>query len=211
MSHLSSRSHSSSKFEGLPLLSAIGIIIAALITGFLISWNAQELGWPMMWIFAIACVAVTFLVNPKGLYLTVVSIPILFAIFVLLTGWFVTRSQQAEGADPFSTTALIMAAFPLAQFFPALITVVIACLVISVVRIALLKKFNDKSEEIAITRRQQVAEEDRRNRRTTQEARSRSSQVTVQELLERNKARQGRDHGSYRRSSESSGRPVDRL
>lgn len=206
MSHQSNRrsSRASASFDGIPTISAIGIISAALLTGLLISWNAQAIGWPFFLLFIIASIVSTLLVNPKGLYLTVVSIPTLFAFFIILTGWVVNRSDLPESGDPFSSTSLIFSVYPLVQGFPSLITGFVGSIIIAVVRIWLLKRYNKQVDRTQQSWRRHTANTNVRNRRVAQRARARSNQVTVQELLERSAAR--------RKVSPTRGRrPVERL
>ncbi|WP_257158779.1 DUF6542 domain-containing protein [Corynebacterium cystitidis] len=209
MSHQSSRSNrrASSTFDGIPTFTAVGIIAAALFTGLLISWNTHTVGWPFYLLFVVASIVAPLLVNPKGLYLTVVSIPILFGFFIVITGWVVNRSDLPEGGDPFSTTSLVFSAYPLVQGFPTLLVGLIGGLAIAVVRLWLLSRYNKQVLHSQQSWRTRAAEDNQRNRRIAQRARARSNQVTVQELLERNSAR-GRSTGS---TSTRRRRPVERL
>ena len=50
-----------------------------------------------------------------GLFLTVASIPIVYAITVVLAGFFITKANLPEGASAFSKTAIVTAAFPLSR------------------------------------------------------------------------------------------------
>ena len=72
--------------SGFSLGSGLSILIAALVTGGLISLYTQVIGWPFLAIFALASIIVATFVNPRGLFITVVSIPLLFTFFLLATG-----------------------------------------------------------------------------------------------------------------------------
>lgn len=63
----------------------------------LVSLMLGVIGLPYQLIFIIATLGVTLLVEARGLFLTVASIPILFGIFTPLTSWFV--SQQGVAAN----------------------------------------------------------------------------------------------------------------
>lgn len=167
----------------------------------------QLVGWPFLILFILSSIISTLLVNPRGLYLTVVSIPILFALFIVLTGWLVNRSELPEGGDPFSATSFIFSVYPLMQVFPALATGFIGAIIIAVVRLQLLKRYNTQVSRRQLSRRQRAAEDDRRNRRIAQRARARTNQVTVQELLERSQARRGSSSSTSVRAR----RPIERL
>mgnify|MGYP001039294545 CR=1 FL=1 len=168
----------------------MSIILAALITGLLLSLNAQAIGWPFLLCFAVAAIVVALVTDVRGLFLTVASIPLLFGIMTVLTAWIVTRSQAAEGTAPFSTTTIVTALFPLAQFFPVLAAVSLGAVAIALLRVWSNGRSRKAAEAAAITHRRRAAEADRRNRDTATRARRRTNQVTVEELLARNRSRQ---------------------
>lgn len=183
-----SRAHAGS--GGLPTWSGIAIVLAALITGLLLSINAQAVGLPFLLCFTVAALVVALFTEIRGLFLTVASIPLLFGIITVLTSWMVNRAQAAEGSPAFSTTALVTALFPLAQFFPLLLGVSAGAAAIALGRVWLSRRSGRAAEAAAIDHRRRAAEEDRRNRDTATRARRRTNQVTVEELLARNRARQ---------------------
>ncbi|MDO5668578.1 MAG: amino acid permease [Corynebacterium sp.] len=185
-----SRSRSRTRASGLPTWSGISILLAALITGLLLSLNAQAIGGPFLVCFAVAAIVVTLFTDVRGLFLTVASIPVLFGFMTVLTAWTVTRSQAAEGTAPFSTTTIVTALFPLAQFFPVLAAVSLGALAIALFRVWLSGRSRRAAETAAINHRRRAAEADRRNRDTATRARRRTNQVTVEELLARNRSRQ---------------------
>lgn len=174
---------------GLPTWSGIAIVLAALITGLLLSINAQAIGWPFLLCFAVAGIVVALATEARGLFLTIAAMPLLFGTMTVLTSWMVGRSLASDGTPAFSTTSIVTAIYPLAQFFPVLGGVTLVAAVIAAVRIWLLRRSGRVREETAIEVRRRTAEADRRNRDTVSRARSRANQVTVEELLARNRDR----------------------
>lgn len=168
------------------------------------------IGLPYQLIFIIATLGVTLLVEARGLFLTVASIPILFGIFTPLTSWFVSQQGVAANVSPgVSVTEILTAVYPLAQLFPTLIMVTLVAALIAVVRIILLRR-NQESRQVSgeLTRRaQREAEEANQNaarRARAQSTRVQSSktrnrraqptgdtgsQVTVDELIRRSQER----------------------
>lgn len=187
---------------GLPTWSGIAIVLAALITGLLLSLNSQSMGWPYLACFAIAGIVVAAFTEVRGLFLTVASLPLLFGIMTIVTSWVIGRSLAPEGTAAFSTTTIVTAIYPLTQFFPALIGTTLAATVIAVARVWWSKR-NEKVEDTrAIARRRRTAEADRRNRATASRARTQTNKVTVEELVARNRRR------SQRPTERPSERPV---
>lgn len=184
-----SRARPDARNAGLPTWSGIAIVIAALITGLLLSINAQSIGTPYLICFGVAAVVVALFTEARGLFLVVASLPLVFGIMTVISAWAVTRSLAAEGSAAFSTTTVITALFPLAQFFPVLFGATAAAGLIAVLRLWLLRRSGRARERAAIEHRRRAAEADRVNRDTASRARQRTNQVTVDELLARNRAR----------------------
>lgn len=168
-------------------------MLAGLLTGLIISLYLQEISMLYLVIFAVTTVVVTVFVESRGLFLTVVSIPLLFTVLTVITAWAVTQSLSAEGSDPFSTTAIITAVYPLTQYFPWLIAVTVICLVIAVLRLWLLRRAARKLREKENRRRRRARARDRRTRAAAADAREHSSQITVEELLARRNTRPHRE------------------
>lgn len=145
---------------------------------------------------------VALFTEARGLFLVVASLPLVFGIMTVISAWAVTRSLAAEGSAAFSTTTVITALFPLAQFFPVLFGATAAAGLIAVLRLWLLRRSGRARERAAIEHRRRAAEADRVNRDTASRARQRTNQVTVDELLARNRARNeaiGETRGGARR------------
>lgn len=192
----SSRQRPAGQFTGLPTWSAISIMVAGLLTGLVISFSQQEISLFYLVIFLIATVTVTMLVEVRGLFLTVVAIPLLFAVMTVISAWTVTRSLAAEGTAPFSTTSILTAVYPLTQYFPWLLTVTVICLVIAVLRVSLVRRTAHNQQVRERRRSRRALNRDRRTLNAAAHARGSSPQVTVEELLARS-----RQDGAARRES----------
>ena len=209
MSHVSSRSRTSPSvtFVGLPTGSGIGIVFAALFTGALLSLSTGAISWPLLALYALAVIAVTTLINPKGLSLTVTSAPLLFVATLVVVGWIMSRDSLAAGGAS-AKTALLAIAYPVAEFFPVLFFTTLGSLVIAGVRLRLIKRQN------AGIRRRETEERstiNRNNRRTTSQgrrAREQAQSVPVQELLDRARTEKTR---RKKGNSGGSSRVVNRL
>lgn len=180
------------------------MVFASLVTGLLLSLLLGTIGIPYQVIFIIASLGITLLVEARGLFLTVASIPILFGIFTPLTAWFVSQQGPSGSAPGVSTTEILTAIYPLAQFFPTLILVTVIASIIAVLRIRLLRKNQQTllSTEEKTRRAQREADQAnanaaRRARAQTTKVRSRraqapgsdGSQVTVDELIRKSQQR----------------------
>ena len=175
MSHASPRSAPAqdTTLSGFSLGSGLGILIAALVTGGLISLYTEVIGWPFLAIFALASVVVATFVNPRGLFITVVSIPALFTFFLLLTGTLNAYFALPEGQTSLGRTSVLVILYPLVQFFPVLAMVTLGALLIAFVRYQLLKRLNDDIRRHELRQRRRTNEA---NRRSIREA-SRSRQL----------------------------------
>ncbi|MDO5508994.1 MAG: hypothetical protein Q4F64_11750, partial [Corynebacterium casei] len=133
MSHVNTQSHPVSSraekgFGALPVWTSIAVIVAALATGLIISTITTSVGWPFLICFILGAVAASALVNVRGLFLTVGSIPLLFGIAIFFTSWLVSRASASEGSPAFSTTILVTSAYPLLEVFPYLAFTLLACI-----------------------------------------------------------------------------------
>lgn len=153
--------------SGFSLGSGLSILIAALVTGGLISLYTQVIGWPFLAIFALASIIVATFVNPRGLFITVVSIPLLFTFFLLATGTLNAYFSLPEGQTSLGRTSVLVILYPLVQFFPVLAAVTLGALFITVVRYLLLKRLNDDIQRHELRQRRRTNEA---NRRTAREA-----------------------------------------
>lgn len=158
----------------------------ALIIGMIIAVVTTNFNWEYTAFFAVGAFAAVILVNLRGLYLTVASVPLLFGIITFFTGWGITAGSSAGGAV--SKTALITAGYPLIERFPSLLIVTLACALIAVVRLWLGRRSAKSTQDRETATRRATAEADRRNRESASRARKRSGTLTVAEIAARNKA-----------------------
>ncbi|QGU06892.1 hypothetical protein COCCU_04730 [Corynebacterium occultum] len=191
-------------FTGLPTWSGVGIIFAALVTGLLVSVAMGGLGVTYLLCFTVAGIAVALFVELRGLFLSVAVLPLLFGILTPVAAWFVAQTM-ATAATGFSTTAIVTAIYPLAQFFPVLIVITVGAAVIALLRLWLHQRREQEREVVAREVRRREADADRANRATAYRARQTSTRtprrsrtergedrVTVEELLRRNQPRENR-------------------
>lgn len=206
MSHASPRSSSTSAstLTGFSTGSGIGIIVAALVTGGLIALYNEAIGLPFLVLFTVASIVVATFVNPRGLFLTVASIPLLYTFFMLLTGVLIAYFQLPEGQTSLGRTSAVLILYPLTQYFLVLLFVTLGSLLIALLRLRLLKKQNDDIRAREERQRRSISATNRRTRREASRSRQRSSgtdtRVTVEELLARRAERQKEktDSGSSR-------------
>lgn len=173
----------SAAFLGLPTGSAIAINAAALFTGALLAVSAGAITWPLLALFAAAVILTTLFVNPRGVFLTLVTAPLLFLVAVVASGLVIGKDQLAgEGAS--SRAAQLLVVYPLVELFPWLFFVTLISAVIGVVRIQLIKRQNRAIAAREARERRRVSSS---NRRTANQATS-SRSVSVEELVRRERA-----------------------
>ncbi|APT84456.1 hypothetical protein CAQU_04550 [Corynebacterium aquilae DSM 44791] len=179
---------------GLPTWSVTSIQAAALMTGLVFSVVTKELSVGYLVAFALGALATTLLVEARGLFVTVAQIPLLFAVFTPVAGWFVQDVTSPEGAPKdFSTTGLLAAVFPVATFFPVLAAVTVGCAVLALLRYFSARRKDERAAAAALKARRQMSSSDRANVETTTRVRARTrraledpkEQVTVEELLKK--------------------------
>ncbi|MGP5160414.1 DUF6542 domain-containing protein [Corynebacterium casei] len=208
MSHVNTQSHPVSSraekgFGALPVWTSIAVIVAALATGLIISTITTSVGWPFLICFILGAVAASALVNVRGLFLTVGSIPLLFGIAIFFTSWLVSRASASEGSPAFSTTILVTSAYPLLEVFPYLAFTLLACIAIAIFRVYRAKQTVTSINSKEQVSRRAMAESDRRNRETTSRARQTTERLSVAELVERNKKSSRAPRPEPRRGSTS--------
>lgn len=179
------------------------MVFASLATGLLLSLLIGEIGLPYQLLFIICSLGIALLVEARGLFLTVASMPILFGIFTPLTAWFVSQ-QGIAGGQGLSATAILTAIYPLAEMFPTLILVTLISAMIAVARIVLLRRNQQTMQTTGEQVRRAQREADLANATVASRARAQStrtrpsrrtgssgagSQVTVDELIRRSQER----------------------
>lgn len=178
MSHTSRRYRTAADrgAVGLPLWAGLAIVVAALVTGMLISIYFQEVGAIFLGCFAAAALVVALFTQPRGLFITVANIPIAFGFFTVLTAWLVGR-QLSPNVSGISATSAVTAVYPLLQFFPVLILVFLGAVAIACIRLALLRRQLQRAQERHVAERRTEAEKDYLNQQTASKARRRSADL----------------------------------
>lgn len=192
MSHVNAQSHPVSSraekgFGALPVWTSIAVIMAALVTGLLISSITASVGWPFLICFILGAIAASLIVHVRGLFLTVASIPLLFSIAIFITSWIVSRASAGEGSPMLSATILVTSAYPLLQVFPHLAITLLGCIAIAVFRLYRAKQKATSISSKEMVNRRTMAESNRRNTQTTSRARKTTERLSVAELVERSK------------------------
>ena len=192
MSHVNTQSHPVSSraekgFGALPVWTSIAVIMAALVTGLLISSITASVGWPFLICFILGAIAASLIVHVRGLFLTVASIPLLFSIAIFITSWIVSRASAGEDSPMLSATILVTSAYPLLQVFPHLAITLLGCIAIAVFRLYRAKQKATSISSKEMVNRRTMAESNRRNTQTTSRARKTTERLSVAELVERSK------------------------
>lgn len=160
----------------MPLTRALLVALVVTLVALAVSGVVGSVGMPFALIFGLGSLAVTWLVETRGLYMTVISLPLLYAVGTVGSGFINSTAGLPKGASPFSKTAILTTAFPLVQHFPVLIVTVLACALLAVLRLWRSDNHAKSREAEAQEKRRADAASDRRNR---------SERLSVAELLAR--------------------------
>lgn len=167
----------------MPLSRALLVALVVTLVALAVSGVLGSVGLPFALIFGLGSLAVTWLVETRGLYMTVISLPLLYALGTVGGGFINSAAGLPEGASPFSKTAILTTAFPLLQHFPVLIVTVVACALLAVLR--LWRSDNHAKDLKAEAQKKRRAE-------AASDRRSRSERLSVAELLARETTSSGR-------------------
>lgn len=148
-------------------------MIAVTITGLVFAFESHVAPLTFFVLFAIACVLTTLLVEPRGLFLTVVTQPIYYVIGTMLIGWIAAAPSASAGKK----TKLLTTAYPAVEHFlwlivPFLISVVIAFFRWRRLRSSATRAYNADS---AARQRRRAADESNRSSYTSVRTRSRAA------------------------------------
>lgn len=202
--------------RGIPLWAVPLLLIATLLTGAVISMSGGTLGWIYLVCFGLISLCIALFVEPRGIFLAVAQIPLVFSVVTPFAGWLVA---QTHSDNNFSATVLIGSAYPLFQQFPYLLVITLGAAAIGYLRLAQLRRAmrGEIRQREEAARRQRTSDE--KNRKVAQRARRISTStsaprskgrsraagqrgsVTVQDLLRRQQS-----DNSTQRSSTPSGR-----
>ena len=175
----------------MPTVRALLVALVVVLVAMAVSGVLGRVGLPFALIFGLGSLAVTWLVETRGLYMTVISVPLLYALGTVGAGFINSTAALPEGASPFSKTALLTSAFPLVQHFPVLIVTVLACALLAVLRAWRSDNHAKSREAEAQQKRRADIAADQRNR---------SERLSVAELVARENTRvRERDREERRR------------
>ncbi|KAB1504014.1 hypothetical protein F7230_02600 [Corynebacterium sp. 320] len=149
-----------------PVWSPVLIMLAVIITGIVLGTDAQAVTKSFFVIFAVVAIVTTVLVEARGLFLTVASLPLYFVAGTVIVGWISTPKHPGSGRR----TLIINAMYPAVSHFLWLIFPFLACVVIALVRWWLYR------EELA---RHLAYQEHMRRRRAARERSNLSSYARV--------------------------------
>ena len=167
-------SYASKEFVGLPTGSAIGINFAALLTAVAVSAFSDGALWPCGIFFALSLIATTLLVNPRGIFLTVATAPLLFAAAATAIGVLGAGDQLSAGGAS-SRAAQLLVVYPLVQLFPWLATVTALAAALGWGRVQLIRRQN---RALARTETRQRIQAAASNRKTTTQGRRARERAT---------------------------------
>lgn len=176
-------------FYGLSFGTALAIFCAALATGVILSVLAGTISVSHLVLFALFALVLTLITEPKALFLFVALQPFLFGASLVAAGTFMVLPAP----NGFGRTQLVTAAYPLTQFFPTMALTFVGSAVIAALRLMLLKRAQRNQLAHMERTRQQRQQTNQAMRSAAAKSRSQaqrsrtSGQVTVSELVERNK------------------------
>lgn len=112
-----------------PVWAPLLVMVAVIITGVVLAWNTSAIPQTFFTLFAVASVVCTLAVEARGLFLTVVCLPLYFVAGTVFIGWlFVAQSPGGM------RTRLLTAAYPTVEHFLWLAVPFGLCVLIALVR-----------------------------------------------------------------------------
>ncbi|UQZ27654.1 hypothetical protein CACC_04700 [Corynebacterium accolens] len=189
------------------LLKGLGLLAALLITGALISILAGSIGWMYFAFLIISSLLIALIVEERGLFLSIASIPIFYAVTVVTAGIVITKSNAPEGTS-FSKTSLLTSVYPLVQNFVWLLIAVLGAAAIGILRWMRFRKTAQRAVKQQKVSRRADMKRDRQNR---------AERLSVAELMARDRTENGQvqsPRASRRRShaqTQPPQKPQDRI
>jgi len=186
------------------LLKGLGLLAALLLTGALISILVGSIGWMYFAFLIISSLLIALIVEERGLFLSIASIPILYAVTVVTAGIVITKSNAPEGTS-FSKTSLLTSVYPMVQNFLWLLIAVLGATAIGVLRWMRFRKAAQRAVNQQKVARRADMKRDRQNR---------AERLSVAELMARDRTENGQvqsPRASRRRSHAQAQPPQDRI
>ncbi|MBV7295720.1 hypothetical protein KRX51_07310 [Corynebacterium sp. TAE3-ERU12] len=154
----------------LPVWGPLLLLVLASVLGLLASLPSGQVGWGYAALFFTAAIAGTALVDPRGLVLAVSEIPLVFTILTPITAWLTVSFADPSSGSVDYRTRLVTSAYPVVQFFPWLMAMVIIAIIIAMWRYVRIRQYNTTIEREE-RRRMRMAR--RASRTTYDESRAR--------------------------------------
>lgn len=173
LSRPSTNSAPSSPAKGsrFPVWTPVLIMAAVFLTGLVLAWSSSSLPTGFYVLFVAAMIITTLVVEPRGLFLTVVSFPLWYFF-----GMFLIRIlTPPQGSTGYSSQArLATAVYPAVEEFLWLLIPFIICLAIAIARWWIYRERLDRYRARATQRRQWQSNADRSNQELARQIRSRT-------------------------------------
>lgn len=158
------------------------VMIAVILTGLVLAISSHAIPTSYFVLFAIATIACTIFVEPRGLFLTVAAIPVYYVLGTFIVGWF---ASSGTGSVTGRKARLLTAAYPTVEHFLWLLFSFLIAVGIALVRWWIYREeLARRAAREAFARRRRV-NSDRTNREAYTRARTRS----IEELREASERR----------------------
>ncbi|WP_367179080.1 DUF6542 domain-containing protein, partial [uncultured Corynebacterium sp.] len=135
----------------LPVWGPPLLLLLAGVIGLLFAVPVGNIGLPYLIAFSAAAIAGIILVVPRGLFVTVAQLPLLFTILTPIVAWFTASLADPAVGGALDTTPrrtrVITAAYPIIQYFPWIAAVTLIALAIAVWRYLEVTRRNAKVEK----------------------------------------------------------------
>ena len=158
-------------------------MVSGLAVGVLLSTASGELGLTYKICFLVTVLFVAIATEPKSIFLTVASIPLLFVTATVIA--LLLLSRQAASGTAGGLTSRLIHLYPLLEQFPVLITATIGAAAIGAIRLFLLRKSRRSAQEATTRERRQADEQARRSAAQASRARNQSQRSEVRNAKER--------------------------
>lgn len=144
-----------------PVWAPLLVMTAVILTGVVLGWGTGSIPMAFIVLYAIAAVLVTLIVEARGLFLTVVSLPLYFVVGVVLLGWI----SSPTGLGDIGLRALVLnMMYPAVQYFKWMFIPFVLATFVAVVRWRLFKDHTARQVAYQEITRQRQAMAERKNR-----------------------------------------------
>ena len=172
------------KQAAFPVWAPILVMVAVILTGVVLGLEKDAVPQVYFILFAIATVAVTLLVEVRGLFLTVASIPIYFVLGTIVIGWIATPNDGSAGRKAFILNSL----YPSISHFLWLLFPFLAAVIIAVLRWWIYREDMARKAAYQEHLRRRRAAAERRNRDSYARARTSHASRAARPMLGKEEA-----------------------